>query len=112
MRYEGTVRCVHDKNGFTFSGKLDNGEEFNLTKSVASMYSLHIDYNFRKQGNAFDIATDNESYFMYPISHTNPLTKLQFAVEELYNYYVREPELAAKQQKQQSAETKTEQETK
>lgn len=90
LRYEGTVNCVHDKNGFTFSGRLDNGEEFSLTKTVASMYSVHIDYDFRKQGNAFDIATDHETYFMYPITAKNYLTKLQFAVEELYNYYVRE----------------------
>ena len=108
MRYEGTVRCRHDKDGFTFSGKMDNGETFELNKSVASMYSLHIDYNFRKQGNAFDIATDNESYFMYPVVHTNPLTKLQFAVEELYNYYVREPEEEAKKQRLQLAEKQSE----
>ena len=99
MKYEGTVRCVHDKNGFTFSGKLDDGSEFELNKSVASMYSLHIDYDFRKQGNAFDIATDSDTYFMYPVTSTNPLTKLQFAVEELYSFYVREPEEKAKAQK-------------
>lgn len=90
LRYEGTVRCVHDASGFTFKGVLDNGEQFEMTKSVASMYSLHIDYNFRKSGNAFDIATDHESYFMYPVTNPNPLTKLQFAVEELYNFYIRE----------------------
>ena len=90
LRYEGTVHCVHDASGFTFSGTLDNGEKFEMNKSVATMYSLHIDYNFRKEGNAFDIATDFESYFMYPVTNANPLTKLQFAVEELYNYYIRE----------------------
>lgn len=90
LRYEGTVKCVHDANGFAFSGTLDNGETFDLKKSVASMYSLHIDYNFRKKGNAFDIATDEETYFMYPVLNANPLTKLQFAVEELYNYYIRD----------------------
>lgn len=90
LRYEGTVRCVHDASGFTFKGTLDNGEQFEMTKSVASMYSLHIDYDFRKSGNAFDIATDHETYFMYPVTNQNPLTKLQFAVEELYNFYIRE----------------------
>ena len=63
------------------------------------MYSLHIDYNFRKAGNAFDIATDSESYFMYPVTNPNPLTKLQFAVEELYNYYIKEPEAKAEKEK-------------
>ena len=89
MRVEGTVKCVHDHNGFTFSGKFDNGEEFNLNKSVASMYSLHIEYDFRKKGAAFDIATDRDTYFMYPLTAVNPLTKLHFAVEELYDHYVR-----------------------
>jgi len=90
MRVEGTVRCVHDHNGFVFSGKFDNGEESSLHKNVASMYSLHIEYDFRKKGAAFDIATENDTYFMYPVTATNPLTKLHFAVEELYNYYIRE----------------------
>lgn len=96
LERQGVVNCVHDANGFTFNGILDNGEKFELNKSVASMYSIHIDYDFRKKGNAFDIATDQKSYFMYPVTATNPLTKLQFAVEELYNYYVREAEQSPK----------------
>ena len=36
---------------------------------------------------------------MYPVTNPNPLTKLQFAVEELYNYYIKEPEAKAEKEK-------------
>ena len=90
MRNEGTVHCVHDKNGYTVNGKLISGEDFYLNKSVPSMYSVHIEYDFRKKGAAFELATDKDTYFLYPVNATNPLTKLHLATEELYNYYVRE----------------------
>ena len=37
----------------------------------------------------FDIATDKTTYFMYPLTARNYMTKLHFATEELYDYYVR-----------------------
>ena len=84
----GDAHVVHDENGFTFKGTVD-GEPFELNKPVSSMYSVHIEYDFIKRGDAFDIATDKTTYFMYPKTAYNCLTKLHFATEELYDYYVR-----------------------
>lgn len=53
------------------------------------MYSVHIEYAFLKRGDAFDIATDETSYFMFLKTAQNYLTKMHFAQEELYDYYVR-----------------------
>ena len=84
----GEARVTHDENGFTFTGEA-NGKPFNLHKPVSSMYSVHIEYDFLKRGDAFDIADKNTSYFMYLKNAENYLTKMHFATEELYDYYVR-----------------------
>lgn len=85
----GNAHVIHDKNGFTFNGIVD-GKPFELNKPVSSMYSVHIEYNFLNRGDAFDIATDKTSYFMFLKNAKNYLTKMHFATEELYDYYVRE----------------------
>ena len=84
----GEAHVVHDQNGFTFTGTV-NGQPFNLNKPVQSMYSVHIEYDFLERGDAFDIATDETTYFMFLKTAKNFLTKMHFATEELYDYYVR-----------------------
>jgi 1-acyl-sn-glycerol-3-phosphate acyltransferase len=84
----GQAHVVHDANGFTFTGEVD-GKPFELNKPVSSMYSVHIEYNFLNRGDAFDIATDKTSYFMFLKNAKNYLTKMHFAQEELYDYYTK-----------------------
>ncbi len=84
----GNAHVVHDENGFTFDGTV-NGQLFTLNKPVSSMYSVHIEYDFLKRGDAFDIATNETSYFMFLKNAPNYLTKMHFAQEELYDHYVR-----------------------
>ena len=84
----GNAHVVHDENGFTFEGEVD-GKPFKLNKPVSSMYSVHVEYDFLNRGDAFDIATDETSYFMFLKTAKNYLTKMHFAQEELYNYHVR-----------------------
>ncbi len=80
----GEVTLTHDTNGFTMKGKLDDGSDFEFNRSVASMRSCHIEYNFKKRGDAIDLATDKDTYFVFPKTATNVLTKLHFATEELH----------------------------
>lgn len=84
----GKASMTHDQNGFTFKGEVD-GKPFELNKPVSSMYSLHIEYDFLGKGDAIDIATEETTYFMY-LNKVNQLTKLHFATEELYDFYVRD----------------------
>lgn len=80
----GTVHLTHDENGFTMNGTLDDGTEFKFNRTVKSMYSCHIEYNFKKRGDAIDLATLNETYFVFPLNAFNCLTKIHFAAEELH----------------------------
>ncbi len=84
----GSAHVVHDEKGFTFKGEV-NGKPFELNKPVSSMYSVHIEYDFLNRGDAFDIATEETTYFMFLKSAQNYLTKMHFATEELYDHYVR-----------------------
>lgn len=83
----GEVKMTHDKNGFNFIGTID-GKPFEVKKAVSDMYSLHVEYDFLKRGDAIDIAVDHTSYFMFLKTAKNVLTKLHFATEELYDFYV------------------------
>lgn len=85
---KGEVKMVHNHNGITLSCDIP-GQEFYLNKPVESMASIHIEYNFKKRGvkipgDALDIATLDNTWFVFPLTAPNPLTKIHFAVEELY----------------------------
>jgi 1-acyl-sn-glycerol-3-phosphate acyltransferase len=83
----GEAHVTHDENGFTFKGTVD-GKPFELNKPVSSMYSVHVEYDFLNRGDAFDIAVDHTTYFMFLKTAENYLTKMHFATEELYDHYV------------------------
>ena len=79
----GTVTLTHDENGFTMQGKLDNGEDFYFNRTALSMYSVHIEYNYKGNGETIDLATQNETYFVQPEVQEH-LTKIHFATEALH----------------------------
>lgn len=91
---DGTM--VHDSNGFTITGTTLDGKPFNVNKPVSSMYSAHVEFDFLNRGDCVDIAADETSYFVFLKNAKNHLTKIHFATEELYDYYVKE-EQAKKQ---------------
>ena len=84
----GTAHVVHDEKGFTFTGEV-NGKPFTLNKPVSSMYSVHIEYDFLGRGDAFDVSTEETTYFMFLKNVKNYLTKMHFAQEELHDYYTK-----------------------
>lgn len=91
FRRIGSVTLIHDERGFTMSGTLDSGEEFSFKRSVKSMRSLHVEFDFKKKGipapgDAIDLATVDSTWFVFPKTAKNVLTKLHFATEELHRH--------------------------
>lgn len=84
FREIGRVHLRHDYDGFTVTGTLDDGTAFSLNRSPQSMMSCHIEYDFKGRGDAIDLATNDDSYWVYPLTAKNPLTKLHFATEALH----------------------------
>lgn len=94
----GTVRLRHDYDGFTVTGTLDDGREFRLHRTPRSMMSCHIEYNFKGRGDALDLATADDTYWLFPLTARNPLTKLHFAAEAMHRYSLEQKPPLGKQE--------------
>lgn len=79
----GKGKLIHDENGFILTGD-ELGKPLHLVKEPLSLYSLHIEYDYMGKGDCIDLSTLNDTYYIYPINKKNVVTKLHFAVEELY----------------------------
>ncbi|MBQ7408764.1 MAG: 1-acyl-sn-glycerol-3-phosphate acyltransferase [Clostridia bacterium] len=80
---QGNGYFKHDVNGMTLTGTA-YGEPFTVKKEPLGQESIHIEYDYLKNGDCFDIADADETYFFYPLNRRDILTKVSFAVEEIY----------------------------
>ncbi len=83
---KGVVRFIQNQDGVTLDGKLDDKTHFHLHKPVHTMPSIHVEYDYKERGDALDIATVDDTWFVYPKNTQNVLTKIHFATEELYAF--------------------------
>ncbi|MBO7699519.1 MAG: hypothetical protein J6S47_00375 [Eubacteriaceae bacterium] len=85
---EGTM--VHDMNGFTVKDLETGGEKYFMEKSVPSLYSCHIEYDYLgKHGDCVDLNTLTDTWYIYPEGRDFSVTKMALATEELYFAYMR-----------------------
>lgn len=84
FKHIGTIHMIHDLNGYKLKGTLDDGSNFDLIKAPLSTRSIHIEYNYKGRGDAIDIATLDDTWWVYPV---NPccLTKFNFATEAIFD---------------------------
>jgi 1-acyl-sn-glycerol-3-phosphate acyltransferase len=77
---------THDSNGFNLTGSY-NGQPYQMKKSVNSLYSCHIEYDYLgKYGDCIDLNTLSDTYYIYPKDCDFSVTKIALATEELYNW--------------------------
>ena len=84
----GKAKITHDpENGFILMGEY-NGAPYRIQRTPIENNSLHIEYDYCyiKPYDCFDISTDKDSFYCYPTKQ-NVITKLGFAVEELYRIH-------------------------
>lgn len=79
---EGTL--IHDMNGFHLKATRKDGSLFEQEFPVASKYSCHIEYDYRKYGECLDLSTLKDTWFIAPHDCQFSLTKFALATEELY----------------------------
>ncbi len=80
---EGTM--VHDMNGFRVTGTDADGDPFEMVKTVPSLYSCHIEYEYLgKYGDCVDLNTLEDTWYVYPHGEDFAVTKMALATEELY----------------------------
>lgn len=79
---EGTLR--HNMHGFSVQGETAD-TPFSMHKSVPSMYSCHIEYNYLgRYGDCIDLNTLDDTWYIYPHDCDFSVTKMALATEELY----------------------------
>ena len=83
----GNAKLTHNEKGLKLEGAY-RGKPYCITRSAKSMYGIHIEYDYVyvKPFDCIDISTENDSYYCYPTKQ-NVVTKVSFAVEELYKIY-------------------------
>lgn len=88
--YIGKATLQHSKEGFRLFGTLTNGDEIDFSLAPSSTYSIHIEYEHLKRGDCVDLSDLNNTYFVYPTKQ-NVVTKIHFAVEEIYKQLKEKP---------------------
>lgn len=78
----GDGYLIHDVNGFRITGHFD--PNFSLIREPLSLYGLHIEYNYKNRGDAIDISSIDDSFWIFPKTKKDIVTKMHFGVEELY----------------------------
>ena len=80
---EGTM--IHNMDGFRVRGIDTDGEPFEMIKSVPSLYSCHIEYEYLgKYGDCVDLNTLEDTWYIYPHDCEFSVTKMALATEELF----------------------------
>lgn len=88
----GMGTLTHDHNGFHVWGTGAHGD-FEMIKRVPTLYSCHIEYEYlNRYGDALDLSTLEDTWFIYPQGRDFSLTKFALATEELYAAHMRNAE--------------------
>ncbi|MFA5421884.1 MAG: hypothetical protein WC344_03735 [Bacilli bacterium] len=78
----GKGKLIHSTDGFRLIG--DFAPNFEIVKKPLENFGVHIEYNYFGKGDCVSFSTSTDTYYVFPIDQTKPVTKLHFAVEELY----------------------------
>ncbi len=82
----GKATLTHDiEHGFCLQGHY-NGADYHIERTPIQTNSLHIEYDYcyLQPKDCVDISTENDSFYCYPQTKENVVTKLAFATEILY----------------------------
>ena len=82
----GSARVRHTiENGWELWGHY-RGEDYYIHRKPHQQNALHVEYDFQyiKPLDCFDISPENDSFYCYPQTRENVLTKLAFATEIIH----------------------------
>lgn len=82
----GKAKLRHTiEDGWVLEGHY-NGEDYRIHRRPNQTNSLHIEYDYCyiRPEDCVDISTENDSFYCYPVTRTDVVTKLAFATEILY----------------------------
>ncbi len=84
----GKGTLSHDMEGFKVKVTDKDGKVREMTKTVPSLYSCHIEYEYLgKYGDCVDLNTLEDTWYIYPHGDKFSVTKMALATEELFAAY-------------------------
>ncbi|MBO7387044.1 MAG: hypothetical protein J6U15_04495 [Lachnospiraceae bacterium] len=84
----GKGTLSHDMEGFRVKVTDKDGNVREMTKTVPSLYSCHIEYEYLgKYGDCVDLNTLEDTWYIYPHGEKFSVTKMALATEELFAAY-------------------------
>ena len=81
---KGHYHLEHSIEGGIVVKGTDN--DFEFIRSPLQSFGLHIEYNYIGRGTFLELATQTETFFVYPLNKPDYVTKMHFAVEHIYDY--------------------------
>ncbi|MDY0345320.1 MAG: hypothetical protein WC215_01715 [Bacilli bacterium] len=78
----GKGKLIHTSEGFKLIG--DFAPDFEIVKKPLENFGVHIEYNYFGKGHCVSFSTTNDTFYIFPVDQSQSVTKLHFAVEELY----------------------------
>ncbi len=79
----GKGKLIHDMTGFHLSASIGD-ESLSVDKTVLANYGVHVEFDYFEKGDCVSFSNTNDTYYLYPTDKEFAVTKLHFAVEELY----------------------------
>ena len=81
---KGKIRHTIEE-GWVLEGHY-RGEDYRIQRQPIQQNALHIEYDYCyiRPEDCLDISTENDSFYCYPLTRTDVITKLAFATEILY----------------------------
>lgn len=80
---QGNGHFKQDTNGMVLYGNA-YGKPFEIKKEGCEQESIHVEYAYKYGGDVFDLSTNEDSFWFYPLTKRDILTKVSFATEEIY----------------------------
>ena len=86
--YLGAADFTHNKNGYSKKGHY-NGQDYSIEKAPLENYGVYVEYDWEKLKekngkDLFSLSTLKDTFFFFPHTQKNIITKLSLATEELY----------------------------
>ncbi len=88
----GSGKIIHNLEGIKVVGS-GLGETFEFKKEPLENYGVHVEYFYFNKGHAICFHTFNDSYYMFSKDQNYLVTKVHFAVEELYKIKLNEKQI-------------------
>ena len=88
IKFEKTGRLAHNMDGFTLTGEHEK-EPFTLFWTVPTLYSCHIEYDYKGRGDCVDLNTSDDTFYIFPLGKEFAVTKIALATEELHRFHAK-----------------------